>query len=243
VAGRFRAGRAFLLGDAAHIHSPVGAQGKNTGIGDAVNLAWKLAAALNGSAAEGLLDTYEAERRPFALGLVNTTDRIFTLASKPGRFPAFLRTAVVPIVVPFLMRMPAARRFLFRTVSQIAIRYARSALSVGVAGSVRGGDRLPWVPADDGPDNFAPLSSVAWQAHVYGEASPALTEACAAGGLPLHVFSWTPAAERAGLARDALYVVRPDGYVALANAAADPDRLAAYLEKHALTGVSRPGTA
>src|SRR3989441_6793753 len=80
VARRFRQGRAFLLGDAAHIHSPVGAQGMNTGIGDAVNLAWKVAAVVEGRAPDSLLDTYESERIVFARRLVGTTDRVFTVA-------------------------------------------------------------------------------------------------------------------------------------------------------------------
>src|SRR3989441_11083460 len=84
VAARFRQGRVFLLGDAAHIHSPVGGQGMNTGIGDAVNLAWKLAAVLNGGAAVSLLSTYEPERIRFARRLVATTDRVFTFVSRRG---------------------------------------------------------------------------------------------------------------------------------------------------------------
>jgi 2-polyprenyl-6-methoxyphenol hydroxylase-like FAD-dependent oxidoreductase len=84
VAHRFRVGRAFLLGDAAHIHSPVGGQEMNTGIGDAVNLAWKLAAVLKGSAQDDLLDTYEPKRIAFARRLVATTDCAFTLVTKPG---------------------------------------------------------------------------------------------------------------------------------------------------------------
>ena len=84
VADRFRKGRVFLLGDAAHIHSPVGGQGMNTGIGDAVNLAWKLAAVLHGRAAGSLLDSYEPERIAFARRLVATTDRAFTLVTSRG---------------------------------------------------------------------------------------------------------------------------------------------------------------
>ncbi|HEY6476995.1 MAG TPA: FAD-dependent monooxygenase, partial [Polyangia bacterium] len=80
VADRFRRGRAFLLGDAAHIHSPVGGQGMNTGIGDAVNLAWKLAATVRGLGPLSLLDSYEPERIAFARRLVATTDRVFELA-------------------------------------------------------------------------------------------------------------------------------------------------------------------
>src|SRR6185312_15420181 len=81
VADRFRTGRAFLLGDAAHIHSPVGGQGMNTGIGDAVNLAWKLAMVVRGRADERILDTYATERMAFARRLVATTDRAFAFAS------------------------------------------------------------------------------------------------------------------------------------------------------------------
>ena len=84
VANQFRNGRTFLLGDAAHIHSPVGGQGMNTGIGDAVNLAWKLAAVLDVRAAESILDSYEPERIGFALRLVATTDRGFTFITSSG---------------------------------------------------------------------------------------------------------------------------------------------------------------
>lgn len=145
VAQRFRDGRVFLLGDAAHIHSPVGGQGMNTGIGDAVNLAWKLAAVLKHGAAERLLDSYAAERMPFARRLVATTDRMFTLVTAPGRVAAFVRTRVVPRVAPVLLRLAPLRRFLFRTLSQIGIQYRDSPLSDGVAGGLRGGDRLPWI--------------------------------------------------------------------------------------------------
>ena len=96
VADRFREGRAYLLGDAAHIHSPVGGQGMNTGIGDAVNLAWKIAAVLNEGAADSLLNTYEMERIGFARRLVATTDRVFTFVTEPGAVAEFVRLKLVP---------------------------------------------------------------------------------------------------------------------------------------------------
>jgi len=99
-------------------------------------------------------------------------------------------------------------------------------LSEGRAGSVHGGDRLPWVP----PDNFAPLESLDWQLHVYGAAPPDLAAFCRERGLPLHTFPWSAAAQHAGLRRDAAYLVRPDGYVALADPEASPRVLAAYLD-------------
>jgi 2-polyprenyl-6-methoxyphenol hydroxylase-like FAD-dependent oxidoreductase len=235
VAGQFRRGRAFLLGDAAHIHSPVGGQGMNTGIGDAVNLAWKLASVLDGRADARLLDTYEPERIAFARRLVATTDRAFTIITKPGRFARFVRVGVAPRLLPFLFRRVAFRRLMFRTVSQIAVRYRDSWLSDGEAGRVRGGDRLPWVRNARGTsDNFEPLTSLDWQAHVYGHASVELTDLCARRGPPLHVFAWSEDAGRAGLKCDALYLVRPDGYVALVDARGSAARLEAYLDTRAL---------
>jgi 2-polyprenyl-6-methoxyphenol hydroxylase-like FAD-dependent oxidoreductase len=228
VAARFRLGRAFLLGDAAHVHSPVGGQGMNTGIGDAVNLAWKLAAVMGDGAAESLIDTYEPERIGFARRLVATTDRGFTLVTKPGRVAQFVRTRLVPFIAPLLFRLPPVRRFLFRTVSQIGVNYRGSPLSAGAAGGVRGGDRLPWVEVEPGKDNFAPLASLRWQVHVYGEPRPELADVCAELRLALHVFAWRPTMRRAGLLRGALHLVRPDGYVALADRRGDPERLREY---------------
>lgn len=228
VANHFRDRRAFLLGDAAHIHSPVGGQGMNTGIGDAVNLAWKMAAVLKCGAPETLLDTYEPERIPFAQRLVATTDRGFTFVTRRGGFASVVRTRIVPLVVPWFSGLEAVRRLLFRTVSQTRVNYRDSSLSAGTAGRVHGGDRLPWVELGSGEDNFAPLTSLKWQVHVYGEAQRRLSEACAELRLPLHAFAWQPGMRRAGFENAALYLVRPDGYVALADPGADPARLRQY---------------
>jgi 2-polyprenyl-6-methoxyphenol hydroxylase-like FAD-dependent oxidoreductase len=116
VTGQFRRGRAFLLGDAAHIHSPVGGQGMNTGIGDAINLAWKLAAVLRGRAQESLLDSYEAERIGFAQRLVATTDRVFTFVTAQGRVADLLRTRLAPVVLARALSLESLREYLFRTV-------------------------------------------------------------------------------------------------------------------------------
>jgi 2-polyprenyl-6-methoxyphenol hydroxylase-like FAD-dependent oxidoreductase len=235
VADRFRSGRAFLLGDAAHIHSPVGGQGMNTGLGDAVNLAWKLASVLQDRAGTALLDTYEPERMAFAQRLVATTDRAFTIVTSSGPLARLVRLHVVPWLLPTLFAMVPARRFMFRTISQIAIEYRRSSLSEGRAGGVHGGDRLPWVPREDGAsgrddDNFTPLTARDWQVHVYGNASSDLVQVCRERGLVLNRFAWGSNARRAGLEANALYLVRPDGYVALADSEARTDRLTAYLE-------------
>jgi 2-polyprenyl-6-methoxyphenol hydroxylase-like FAD-dependent oxidoreductase len=227
VTDHFRKGRAFLLGDAAHIHSPAGGQGMNTGIGDAINLAWKLAAAVAGGAGDNLLDSYEAERIGFARRLVATTDRVFSFATAEGRIADILRTRVAPVLIPRVAAFGAVREYLFRTVSQIMLNYRGGPLSRGAAGHVQGGDRLPWVRID-GADNFASLASMDWQVHVYGAAGAELPAWCRDRNVPLHVFAWRSEYEAAGLARDALYLLRPDSYVALANGAATPDALARY---------------
>jgi 2-polyprenyl-6-methoxyphenol hydroxylase-like FAD-dependent oxidoreductase len=123
VANQFRKGRAFLLGDAAHIHSPVGGQGMNTGIGDAVNLAWKLAAVVNGHADPSLLDSYEPERIAFARRLVATTDRAFTGVTSDKTIARHVRLDIVPVVVPMIFSFAITRRFMFRTISQTAVNY------------------------------------------------------------------------------------------------------------------------
>lgn len=233
VTQHFRKGRAFLIGDAAHIHSPAGGQGMNTGIGDAINLGWKLAAVVKGRASDTLLDSYEAERIGFARRLVASTDRAFTFATGQGRLAAFVRTRLAPVVLPALFSLGVVRKFAFRTVSQTMINYRSSQLSRGTAGQVQGGDRLPWV-ATGGVDNFAPLTSMDWQVHVYGEASSELTAWCERRGLPLHVFAWRPEHGDAGLARNALYLLRPDTYVALAEAGGSTDALDRYFAETAI---------
>jgi hypothetical protein len=233
VADRFQNGRAFLLGDAAHVHSPVGGQGMNTGIGDAVNLAWKLASVLRG-ANPLLADTYEEERAAFARRLVATTDRAFTLITSRGRLARWVRLGVAPRVIPVLASLKAVRRLMFRTISQTTIQYRGSRLSVGAAGRVSGGDRLPWVPLDGGDDNFTPLASLDWQLHVYGDATAEIAEACRHRRLALHVFPWQDAMRRAGLRRHAGYLIRPDGHVGLADPGARAATLHAYLDERSL---------
>jgi 2-polyprenyl-6-methoxyphenol hydroxylase-like FAD-dependent oxidoreductase len=226
----FRHGRVFLLGDAAHIHSPAGGQGMNTGIGDAINLAWKLKAVLRGEAGDKLLDSYEAERMAFARTLVETTDRVFTFVSAEGGFANFVRTRIAPMFVSAAYSVDAVKEFMFRLVSQCMLNYHDSPLSSGAAGKVKGGDRLPWA-AGAALDNFAPTGSIDWLVHVYGSPRDDLMAWCHGVGLPLRVCDWERAHEQAGLARDAAYLVRPDDYVALADGSGRPDRLQAYFRE------------
>jgi 2-polyprenyl-6-methoxyphenol hydroxylase-like FAD-dependent oxidoreductase len=233
VAERFRVGRVFLSGDAGHVHSPAGGQGMNTGIGDAVNLAWKLAAVLHGKAAPVVLDSYEAERQRFARTLVSSTDRAFGLLVGGGVPSWLMRRVVLPRVLPIAVKVPAVRRAMFGLISQTRIEYRPGPLSVGGAGKVRAGDRLPWLGT---PDNFAPLAGRDWQVHVYGEVGTALREVAARAGVPVERFAWSAACRRVGFARDAIYLVRPDGHVGFAGRQNTMTGLEAYLARFGVRG-------
>jgi 2-polyprenyl-6-methoxyphenol hydroxylase-like FAD-dependent oxidoreductase len=235
VADQFRNGRVFLLGDAAHIHSPVGGQGMNTGIGDAVNLAWKIAAVVHGRGDPALLDSYEPERIAFARRLVATTDQAFTGVTSDGAIARWVRLKIVPAIVPALFTFAVTRRFMFRTISQTSVNYRGSTLSEGRAGDIHGGDRLPWVAArPNDVDNFASLTSLDWQIHVYGDAAVEMQAACDVRKLQLHVFPWRPQMGRAGLSRNAVYLVRPDGHVALVDPEGGATAVTRYLDAHKL---------
>ncbi|MEJ0064910.1 MAG: FAD-dependent monooxygenase [Caulobacteraceae bacterium] len=227
VTDRFRKGRAFLLGDAAHIHSPAGGQGMNTGIGDAINLAWKLAWVLGGRAPDALLDSYEAERIGFARRLVATTDRAFNLATAEGYVADFIRMRLAPIVASSALSLEKVREFLFRTVSQITLNYRGGPLSVGHAGEVKAGDRLPWTP-NVSAEETAALARMTWQAVVYGQASEPLAAWCREKGVTLQVFEHRPDLAAVGVPKDALYLLRPDTYIAVADPRGDPAALERY---------------
>jgi hypothetical protein len=230
------------MGDAAHVHSPVGGQGMNTGIGDAINCAWKLAAVLHGRAEPSLLDTYEPERIAFARRLVATTDRAFTEVTSAGFIARLVRLKIAPLLMPFFVRLNAVRRLMFRTVSQTQVNYRGSRLSEGRAGSVRGGDRLPWFKIQSNAadtDNFAPLTLLDWQVHVYGDAAPDVKKVCDARKIPLHLFPWYPEMARAGLQRHAIYLIRPDGYIGMIDPRGEAKSISAYLDKHNLRSSSQ----
>jgi 2-polyprenyl-6-methoxyphenol hydroxylase-like FAD-dependent oxidoreductase len=227
VAGSFREGRVFLLGDAGHIHSPAGGQGMNTGIGDAVNLGWKLAEVIKGQASPVLLDSYEDERIRFARQLVATTDRAFEFAVSRGLVPRFVRMVLLPLLLPLVLRSRRLRRRIFRAISQTGVTYRELPPNAGAVGSLAAGDRLPWVPGE-GLENFLPAKALAWQAHVYGAADPALQAFCTERNILFYSRAWDEACRGSGLQQDALYLVRPDGHIGFAS----PDQSVAALRRY-----------
>jgi len=242
AAARFRDRRCFLLGDAAHIHSPVGAQGMNTGLQDSYNLGWKLALVVQGRALARLLDSYEEERLPVAQRLLETTDRAFRLVVSDSWLAVLARTHVVARVAAFVLRFAAARRFAFRTVSQIGIHYRGSALSESMAGvpedAPRAGDRFPWLKlrlSGGGPveDLFQKFDDLHFHLLVTGQQAPTL--ALPDGLLQVHAIP-ADAENDAELARThippmSFYLLRQDGHVGLCGIVLAPGVVERYFSE------------
>ena len=142
LADTYRRGRVLLAGDAAHIHSPLGGQGMNTGIGDAENLAWKLALVISGRADAGLLDTYAAERRPIAKDVLETTSGVTEVVVGDGRIARLVRDRVA---VPLLNR-GWMQRLIAEKASQLQVSYRHGPLGARHwrrLPGLRPGDRVP----------------------------------------------------------------------------------------------------
>ena len=148
---KFSEGRCFLAGDSAHIHTPAGAQGMNTGIQDGYNLAWKLAMVLRDKADAKILDSYNEERLENAENLLKTTDRFFNFVASPEPVLTYLRMHVFPYIAGVAFSIDAVKKFVFPRISQIGINYRHGPLSehAGDDGiDVKAGDRLPYFQVD-----------------------------------------------------------------------------------------------
>ena len=239
---RFRDRRCFLLGDAAHIHSPVGAQGMNTGLQDAYNLAWKLALVTSGRANTTLLDSYEVERMPVARRLLITTDRAFALVVSDSWWAGLFRTCVLAKLAAFAMTCDRIRTLAFRTISQIGIRYPDSSLSETLPElpdtAPRAGDRFPWLRLKlqpNGPieDMFAKLDDAPFNLIVVGQHPPSIQLPALGDLLRIHAVPSDAANDaelaRARIPRPSFYLLRPDGHIGLAGAQLDVAAVHRYL--------------
>ncbi|MEU8242903.1 FAD-dependent monooxygenase [Actinoplanes missouriensis] len=133
---QYRTGRVFLAGDAAHVHSPAGGQGMNTGLQDAANLSWKLAATMTGQAAAGLLDTYQKERHPVGMLVLRSSGALIRMAMLRSRPARFARNAAGSA----LLAIPAVTRRAAGVISGIGIDYPGAPRATDVP--LRGGERL-----------------------------------------------------------------------------------------------------
>jgi 2-polyprenyl-6-methoxyphenol hydroxylase-like FAD-dependent oxidoreductase len=230
-AARFRKDRVFLLGDAAHIHSPVGGQGMNMGIQDAFNLAWKLSLVLRSGGNPQLLDSYEAERKPVDEAVIRQTDRGTRLISLHGSVARFVRDHLMSL----LTQIPAVAEKLGDGLSGLAVNYRHSPIveehASGMAGPAAG-DRAPDAPlvaAKDGA-SLRLYNLLAEHRHVLlllGDGAEAMPPTLP--GFPETVFaarrivppgtSGGDFIDREGMvakrygSAPAAYLIRPDGYV------------------------------
>lgn len=220
--GRYRLGRVLLAGDAAHIHSPAGGQGMNTGIQDAHNLGWKLALVDRG-APDRLLDSYEAERLPVAAHVLRTTG----LGTRIGTVRNPVARAVRDAVAPALAALSLVRDRVTRAVAELDVAYRASPVVVDASPDPgpRAGD--PVVRGDSGP----PLHGVALirgpATDPAGERRLRICAALTAADPRLRQIAPLPELEAHA---DAVAVVRPDGYLGLRLSPADPERLLAWLD-------------
>jgi 2-polyprenyl-6-methoxyphenol hydroxylase-like FAD-dependent oxidoreductase len=255
LAARYRVGRCFLAGDAAHIHSPAGGQGMNTGIQDAVNLGWKLGQVLNGvGQTELLLDSYEAERRPIAREVVKGAAQKFHMAYGAGLGPKLLKNMVVPLV----MRFPAAQRRLQIELSETEIVYREGAL-IGLGAppakprrtevGARARDALIRDPGRASPRQLWPvLGEPRHTLLLFGTHTLPVQVAAAEGKwLRIEHLEVTDrgqenAAARYGMSRPGWVMVRPDQVVAARGDSASLDRVAAYVGQVISPALQRTGS-
>ena len=242
AAETFRDRRCFVLGDAAHVHSPMGGQGMNTGLQDAYNLAWKLALVVAGRADAALLDTYAQERMPVAQELLRTTDSAFQLVVADTWLARMLRTKIIFRIAAVAMTFERVRKRAFRTLSQIGISYPHSALSQTLGtlpgGAPKAGERFPWLhlriqPNGPAGDLFQALDDTRFNLLVFG---PATTVAVPDYGdlVRAHTIPLEPnkaELDRVGITTPSFYLLRPDGHVGLCGPHAELPGIESYLAR------------
>jgi 2-polyprenyl-6-methoxyphenol hydroxylase-like FAD-dependent oxidoreductase len=221
----YRRGRVLLAGDAVHVHSPAGGQGMNTGLLDACNLGWKLAAVAGGSAAEALLDTYQPERAPVARDVLGLTHSLVRLGTMSARWQRAARAVLLPVA----SRLPTVPARAARRLSQQYVGYRSSPLTVagGAGRGLRPGDRAPDATVDgtDGPIALHELlRDPRHTLLLVGDEPSAAPDRYGAYVRTLRV-AGADVLRRYGAG--SMHLVRPDGYLA----ASGSDSIRAYLER------------
>jgi 2-polyprenyl-6-methoxyphenol hydroxylase-like FAD-dependent oxidoreductase len=249
ITSSFQQGNICLAGDAAHVHSPVGGQGMNTGIQDAYNLAWKLALLVQEHAPEELLKTYQEERHPIAKALHATTDRYFQLMVNESRAADFFRQHLFPRLLGLVVGLSRLRKALFMRFSQLGIHYRFSSLShdpdpAGFPPSApRPGDRAPWLRLGHGEDSISFFSLFgpahfcvllcSWQPQQQGvvdiQAYFARHPSAWVRLEMLRAARHKAFCKRYGIRGNAVFIIRPDGHIGYRSAAPSVEGVRGYL--------------
>lgn len=237
---RFSADRCFLAGDAAHVHTPAGAQGMNTGIQDAYNLAWKMALVVRGEADEKLLETYNEERLENAKHLLQTTDRLFEFAAGTDWLLAFLRANVLPPIAKYILSFDTVKKIVFPLLSQIGINYRHSSLSQHHGDenfAVKAGDRMPYfLVAGESVYDKLRQPKLHWLVFADeksdGQEIKTQLENQYAELIDCHIIPFYPqVAEAFGAEKSFSVLLRPDNHIGFITIGTSPDELRAYLKK------------
>jgi 2-polyprenyl-6-methoxyphenol hydroxylase-like FAD-dependent oxidoreductase len=231
---RFSRGRCFLAGDSAHVHTPAGGQGMNTGIQDGYNLAWKLAHVLRGNSDFGLLETYNEERLANAKRLLQTTDRVFDFGASEDPFVAFFRTRIFPYIANFAIGLKSVQNFIYPIVSQIGINYRKSPLSEnhGIL-RVKAGDRMPYFKIDE-KSIYEKLKAPKFHLLAFSDGQnplPNFTPDITVN-VDVHDLSLVPQiAKIFGSDKSFVVLLRPDNYIGFISQDLDLELLRNYLKK------------
>jgi 2-polyprenyl-6-methoxyphenol hydroxylase-like FAD-dependent oxidoreductase len=221
-AAHYRQGRVFLAGDAAHIHSPVGGQGMNTGIQDAANLAWKLAAVEQGANAR-LLDSYNEERGRVGKQLLSGTARGLKLATASNLLLRRIRDCVIHCATRFEMVQTA----MGRVISEVSINYRGSSIvrTQGSNGPLRAGDRMPDAMCKaTGQTLLAALREPGHLLIAVDQSVPELTKESrqmTTVVINSRWHEWTPSIEQLLGHGPRIYLVRPDGYIGFSGTSSE----------------------
>ena len=231
---KFSVGRCFLAGDAAHIHTPAGAQGMNTGIQDGYNLAWKIALVLKEKASLKILETYNEERLENAENLLKTTDRFFNLVASPEPILAYLRMNVFPFIAGAAFSIDAVKKFVFPRISQIAINYRHSSLSeTDEDFSIKSGDRMPYFEIE-GASIYEKLKAPKFHLLTFfdGQNQPEFSQSDLHDFVDFHQFPLYPhIAEIFGADESFSVLLRPDNYVGTISSDVSFETIGNYLKK------------
>jgi 2-polyprenyl-6-methoxyphenol hydroxylase-like FAD-dependent oxidoreductase len=235
---KFSVGRCFLAGDAAHIHTPAGAQGMNTGIQDGYNLAWKIASVLRGHAGEKILETYNQERLENAENLLKTTDRFFNLVASPDVFLSNFRIHVFPYIAGAAFSLDAVKKFVFPRISQIGIHYRHSSMSeTDGSFSVKAGERMPYFEIE-GASIYDRLREPKFHLLTFfdGQNNPASAPAefqnKYADWFDFHEMPLYPnVAETFGASETFSVLLRPDNYIGTISARASFETMENYINR------------
>jgi len=212
----FRSGNVFLAGDAAHIHSPAGGQGMNTGLQDAHNLAWKMAIVLKGTALPELLNTYNEERLPFARSLLQSTDRGFTIIASEGFVVRNIRKYLMIPMMSRLMKNLKFRKFVFQRVAQIKYNYRKNSLRVHKTKQslkFKAGDRVPYVCKAFYTKFSCPISHLICFTQGQNPISPSAVKKSFPFEVKVIVEPLTDDWRRFGVTKELYILARPDQHV------------------------------